>query len=209
MIHEIIEHPEIVPEFTLTEYVDRLAQIDLTQDVVISFNPLKTDGNISRIVSYDIDQFVIRNHEAYHSIANNNILTFVSYPRIKLSLPNGLYPDFNTTIKGLRIRNVTFKKLQGIEFNEPSQVLECGSLLNIKFNADCKEYSFYDDFEITYEVYDSKLFNENSFKGNVLPVDQKLCNLRLVPHFTGCIIKPLADLYIICSKYIYSRLPNF
>jgi len=215
MIYEIIDHPEIKPEImpefidnTIdTQIVDKLAAIDLTKDVVICFNPINHDGKINRIVSYDIDQFVINSHESYRAIAANTVLTYQTYPRIKISLPNGLFPDFSSIIKGTIIRNVSFNKIQGIELNEKLEVKD-DNVNFIEINAERGRYSFYDKIEIGFSIYDQQLFASNKFTSNHIPINYAMCNLRLLPHFIGANYN-LNNIYIICSKYIYSRLPNF
>jgi len=211
MIYEIIDHPEIMPEFindvSNNNIVDKLAAIDLTADVVICFNPITLDGNINKILSYDIDQFVIRSHESYRAIASNTVLTYRTYPRVKISLPNGLFPDFSSIIKGTAIRNITFNKVQGIELNEQLTVSD-PNIEKINICAERGRYSFYDNIEIGFGVYDQQIFANNKFTSNHIPINFPMCNLRLLPHFIGKEYN-LNNIYVICSKYIYSRLPNF
>lgn len=203
MIHEIIDHPGIEREFD-NDVIDKLARIDLTKDAVICFNPVRKDGDVSRVVSYDIDQFVIKTHEQYKALPQNSILTFKTFPRVKISLPNGLFPDFSSLIKGLHIRNVSFDKLQGIELNQSLDTSD----IKVDFTAEKGRYSFYHNIEINYGVFDHTLFKQNKFTGNYLPPNTPLCNLRLLPHFIGTELN-LNNIYVICSKYIHSRLPNF
>jgi len=209
MIHEFIDHLDIEPEFSSMEIVDRLAKIDLTRDVVICYNPMTKDGKSSRVISHDIDQFVISNHEQYKTSAINNILTYKTFPRVKISLPNGLFPDFSSSIKGLSIRNIAFDKMEGIELDETLELQNAE--LDLGISAEHGRYSFYHNFEISYGVFDQQLYSLNKFTGNYLPIGTRLCNLRLLPHFIGMSLgqMELNNIYIICSKYIYSRLPNF
>ncbi len=204
MIYEITEHPDVTPEYAL---VEQLANIDLLTDVVICFNPLQANNTFHRVVSDDIDQFAISNHEAYKSIAMHSTLVFNTFPRVKISLPNGLVPDFTPMISGLNIRNIEFDKMQGIELDQSLEIPN----VQVDLKAETGRYSFYHNIKISYSVFDQALFSKNKMIGNSIPINTNLCNLRLLPHFLGvnlCDVK-LNNIYIICSKYIYSRLPNF
>jgi len=204
VIYEIIDHPEIKPQFDI---VEQLARIDLTKDVVICFNPLHGTGDVKRVVSYDVDQFAIKTHEALRSKAAHTILTYKFYPRIKLSLPSGLYPNFSSAVNGLQINHQTYKKMQGIELEETLKL----DTINIDFAAETGRYAFYEKFEFSYGVFDPPLFGANQFKGNHIPLNTNMCYLRLIPHFIGTHFSDmkLNNIYIICSKYIHTRLPDF
>lgn len=203
MIHEIITHSGLDFDFTV---IDELARIDLTKDVIICYNP-ETKDKIEpekKLIKYNIDEFTLYSHEQYKSIAVNSILTFRTFPRLKLILPNGLFPEFKSLLPGINVRNVTYNKIEGVELNQSLQIDD----LHIDITAIKGTYSYYDLFDITYGVYDQQLFGQNKFTGNAIPNYTKVCNLRLIPHFIGNNIK-LNNIYIICSKYIHSRLPNF
>jgi len=97
--------------------------------------------------------------------------------------------------------------MQGIELNEALSVKD-PNIESLQISAERGRYSFYENIEIDFGVYDQLLFGKNKFTANHLPVNCNLCNLRLLPHFIGNNME-LNNIYIICSKYIYTRLPNF
>jgi len=206
MIHEIITHPGVEPDF---ELVEKLARIDLTKDIVICYNPLNVDDGRSfeKMVTYNVDEFVIHTHEQYQCQSVHSELIYKTFPRVKMILPNGLIPAFDCIVPGLKIRNVSVDKIEGIELNQQLDIDD----LHLDVTAVKGSYAFYNNIKITYNTYDHQSFASNKFKGNYLPVKTGICSLRLMPHFTGINLADikLNNIYVICSKYIHSRLPNF
>lgn len=206
MIHEIITHPNVEPDF---ELVEELARIDLTKDIVICYNPLNVnDGKeFKKLVTYNVDEFILHTHEQYMCQSIHSNLIYNTFPRVKMILPNGLFPSFECVIPGLKIRNTLFDKIEGIELNQQLEIDD----LQIDVTAAKGSYAFYDNIKISYQTYDHALFARNKFKGNYIPTETGLCSLRLIPHFIGMNLNEfkLNNIYVICSKYIHSRLPNF
>lgn len=206
MIHEIITHPNVEPDF---ELVEKLARIDLTRDIVICYNPLNVnDGKaFKKIVTYNVDEFVMHTHEQYKCQSIHSNLLYNTFPRVKLILPNGLFPAFECIVSGLKISTVQFDKVEGIELKQKLEIDD----IQIDITAVKGSYAFYDNLKITYRTHDHASFARNKFKGNYLPVELGICNLRLIPHFIGMNTNEfkLNNIYVICSKYIHSRLPNF
>ena len=201
MIKEIIIDPD---ENVSTNIVEDLSQIDLTKDSVIVYKYSRSNGTFLREVKFNVDQFDVKNIEELKAKSANGITNFFAYTRIKMMLPIGLFPEFRSELKGVRIKHTMIDKIQGIDVNEQLNIDD--KVVNIKGVRGF--YSCYNRFSIDLQHFDHKLFQDNNFRGLNIPIGTDLLSFRLVPHFVGR-WPEFGSVYLICSSYLHDRFPNF
>ncbi len=201
MIHEISVDLE---DRTTTNIVEDLSEIDLTKDAVIVYKFSRLQNPPLKEVTFNVDGFDIKTIEELMPKSANSTTIFYAYTRIKMMLPLGIYPQFDSILPGIKIRTEDFTKIQGIQVD---QELKLGDkLINIKGTSGY--YSIYNKLHFILQQYDHQLFSTNRFRGLRLPPGLDILRLRLVPHFIGH-WPGFNIVYLICSSYLYDRFPNF
>lgn len=203
MIKQITIYPE---DRIDTNMVEDLAEIDLTKDVVICCKFSKDLNKIGKQeVNFNVDQFIINTIEINRPKKHPSKIIYNSYPRIKMTLPNGLFPQFSCILSGLQINNYKSEKKAGIEFKQEIKLID--KLINIK--GEKGRYSLYGtpSFELV-ETDHIRFTSENNFMGFRIPLGEELFSLRLLHQFIGQAVD-LGNIYLICSSYIHDRLPDF
>ncbi len=193
-----------------TNIVDELSEIDLTKDAVIVFQHKDFKDHNKKIVEYNVDEFLINSAENMRPLggaAGVHNINFDFFPRVKMSLPNGLFPQFRCLIPGVGIKNSTLDKIQGVELNEELKIGD--AVINVTGIKGL--YSSYSDIAIRFEQFDHKLFtNDAKFMGHRIPIGEPVIGMRLLPHFIGdWKSMGFRNLYAICGSYIHDRFPNF
>lgn len=188
-----------------TNVVDDLSEIDLTKDAVIVYKFSRLQHPPLKEVVFNVDGFDIKTIEEIRPKSANSITMFYAYTRIKMMLPLGIFPQFESILPGVKIRTEDIEKIQGVQVE---QELKLGDkLINIKGMDGY--YSIYNKLHFVLQQYDHQLFADNiKFRGLRLPPAVDIIRLRLIPHFIGQ-WPQLGKIYLICSSYLHDRFPNF
>jgi len=203
MIKQITIHPE---DRIDTNMVDDLSEIDLIKDAIICCKYSNELNKMSKQeVFFDIDQFTVNSLEVNRPKKHPTKILYDFFPRIKITLPNGIFPQYSCILPGLKINNFKYEKQTGIEFEQEIKLID--RIINIK--GEKGRYSLYGSpsFELI-ENDHIKFTSENNFMGFRIPIGQQIFSLRLLWQFIGQ-NTDLKNIYLICSSYIYDRLPNF
>lgn len=189
-----------------TNIVDELSEIDLTKDVLIVFKPANFNKTDIEAIEYNVDEFIINSIEDIRPAGHGKTVKFNIFPRIKMTLPNGLFPNFRCLIPGLGIRYDRLEKIQGVELTERLTLGD--KIVDIKGVKGL--YSAYSEMAIELEQFDHQLFSEDRrFMGHRIPANTQVLGLRLMPHFIGEWSKmDWRNMYMICSSYLHDRFPN-
>lgn len=185
-----------------TDIVEEICNIDLTQDVVISM-PMWRAGR-KKDIDVDIDMFTLRN---YTDLKPGEDRTYTFFPRMKMTLPKGLIPNFNTKIHGLQISEISTTKVEGVEVNHVFDVPE----KQIDISAIHGTYTIYTKFVFQMKEYHRSIFSRNKFVGFRIPMDTDIINMYLTAHFFGIgTFKPESyrEIYLIYNDKTYQSLPD-
>ena len=188
-----------------SDIVQDLIEIDLSQDVVVctpnsedtQFNDVTFNGSgISAFNRFNIK---------YDKYAN-----FTFCPRLKMSIPNGLYPNYLSKIPGLFVIKTDPTEFEGIEVNTPSHLLDKNP--NMTCMASTMNYKCITKIEFTLHEYNRDMFikyaNEK-FNSIQLVAQNNLVDVMFLKTFIGVESVLYNSFYIIRSSYIYNNFPNF
>ena len=184
--------------------VEDLAEIDLTKDAVIVYKYSRLQHPPLKEVVFNIDGFDIKTIEELHPKSANSITMFFAYTRIKMMLPLGIYPYFQSILSGINIRTEMIEKIQGVQLDHELKLGD--KILNIK--GEEGYYSIYSKIHFELQQYDHQLFSTNKFRGLRLPPGEDILRFRLLPHFIGK-WPEFGKVFLICSSYLHDRFPNF
>ncbi len=182
-----------------TDLVEKLCLIELTQDAVLVV-PHIEDKNILDFSH----QFLLKNT---NNIKPNNKNIYHFYPKLKMALPIGIYPNFETKIPGMNILQKKQTTLDGIELYAD---IPCSDDVDLKISAIKGEYIYYKDLNFYLNVFNRELFlNHIGLRSGLLIKEQyDIISLNLIKNFIGLENNAINELYIIKSNYIYERFPN-
>ena len=188
-----------------SDIVQDLIEIDLSQDVVVctpnsedtQFNDVTFNGSgISAFNRFNIK---------YDKYSN-----FMFCPRLKMSIPNGLYPTYTCKIPGLFVIKTDLTDFDGIEVNSPAHLLDKNP--NLTYVASTMNYKCITKFEFTLHEYNRDMFikyaNEK-FNSIQLMAQNNLIDIMFLKTFIGVESMLYNNFYIIRSTYIYNNFPNF
>jgi len=186
-----------------TNIVDDLAEIDMAKDAVIVFQSAAIPP--VHEVEFKNDEFIINSVESIRPkiIPGTNQVQFTLYCRFKMTLPHGVFPQFESGIPGLQIVEVSQNKFTGVMADDVIHIND--QIFSITGKSGF--YTLYQSMCVELEVFRASKFNTSKFPGLTIPYHTPFFKFRLVPHFVQN-QQQLRDVYIICSKYIYDRLPN-
>lgn len=184
------------------DVLDHLLEIELSHDVVIctpnwTSTEFDVQFNGSGISLYN------RNTMKYDKYSN-----FTFFPRMKMTIPNGLFPNIKCKIPGLYIIQEEYTSFDGIEI--PSkQILVNNS--NFTLAAIDMNYIYQHTSQYTLKEYNREIFIKyamSKYTAVHIPPNQNVIDITFLKTFIGEYSDLFNQLYIIRSDYIYNNFPN-